>query len=88
MHAASEALRARADPKALLPRPISACLKWVPSDYYDRPLTARAALLGGREAQLCKTMLMENTAWTPHAAGNDCPDNDPRNSRYYLVLVQ
>jgi len=47
---------------------------------------ACSAIVGCRENQLCKTMLMENTAWQPHADG--CPDNDPANSRFYLVIVQ
>ena len=47
-------------------------------------------------------MVMENTAWQPHTtsttagakgAGSTkakapCPDNDPANSRFYLVIVQ
>ena len=60
----------------------SAVFKWVPPDYYDRPLAARAELLGCRESQMCKSMVMENTALTPGCSAEE------QNLRYVVVVVQ
>jgi len=44
------------------------------------------ALLGCQTSQLCKSMLMENTAWQPmHQNDNG---TSPTNSRFYLVVLQ
>jgi len=64
----------------------SATFKWVPSDYYERSLGARAQLLGCKEHQLCKAMVMVNTAF--QLAKGQTDECDPRNSRYYIVVVQ
>jgi hypothetical protein len=53
-----------------------------PQDYYDRSLEARAALLGCEVAQLCKTMVFENTK------GSTADCSDRLNSRYYAVVIQ
>lgn len=54
----------------------------VPENYYDLTLEQRAALLGGHESQLCKTIIFENVA----CEHNDC--SDPTDSKYYLVIIQ
>lgn len=42
----------------------TAVLRRVPADYYDRSLEERRVLLGAAStAQLCKTIVLENTAW-------------------------
>jgi len=59
----------------------STAFKWVPSDYYDRSLEARAVILESPVDRLCKTMAMENTAWQEG-------QGEGFNPRYVLVLVQ
>eukprot|EP00741_Cyanophora_paradoxa_P022347 tig00021462_g21575.t1 len=54
-----------------------------PEDYYSWPLDVRAGFLRARSPHhLCKTLVMENTRCT----NNDC--SDPRNSRFYAVIIQ
>lgn len=57
----------------------------VPADYYDRPLEERRDLLAADSvAQLCKSIVMVNTK-----AGADVVDcSNPKNSKYYVVIVQ
>jgi hypothetical protein len=54
--------------------------KWVPSNYYDTPLDARATTLACDKRSLTKAMLMENVK---HSGASS-----PANSQFYLVLVQ
>lgn len=54
----------------------------VPVGYYDLSLSERAALLGCNTSQLCKSIIFENTAC------NHYNFTDPRNSRYYCVILQ
>ncbi|CAM9262253.1 unnamed protein product [Ascophyllum nodosum] len=56
-------------------------------DYYDTPLEDRAKYLGCAPEQLCKTMIMENKAFTEHAPEN-VDTVDPTRNRFYLVVVQ
>jgi hypothetical protein len=44
------------------------------------------ALLGCNTSQLCKSMLMENTAWQPTDQNDD--GSSASNSRFYLVVLQ
>lgn len=56
--------------------------KWVPKDYYNRPLTARAKCLGAPSTDfLCKSLLMENRK-APEK------NDDPTNPRFVLVVIQ
>lgn len=43
-------------------------------------------LLGCRASQLCKSIIMENTAWQPLRHDDD--GTSASNSRFYLVVVQ
>eukprot|EP00735_Rhodelphis_limneticus_P013551 TRINITY_DN735_c0_g1::TRINITY_DN735_c0_g1_i1::g.18433::m.18433 TRINITY_DN735_c0_g1::TRINITY_DN735_c0_g1_i1::g.18433 ORF type:complete len:491 (+),score=97.73,SAM_2/PF07647.12/2.2e-15,SAM_2/PF07647.12/6e+03,SAM_1/PF00536.25/7.6e-15,tRNA_edit/PF04073.10/1.5e-07,Ste50p-SAM/PF09235.5/1.9e-05,SAM_PNT/PF02198.11/4.6e-05,SAM_PNT/PF02198.11/1.8e+03,Herpes_BLLF1/PF05109.8/0.18,Herpes_BLLF1/PF05109.8/38 TRINITY_DN735_c0_g1_i1:77-1549(+) len=56
----------------------------VPQDYYSRTLDERRAILNAANcSQLCKTMVVENTSWTPNASV------DPKfNSRHYAIVIQ
>ncbi|GJN21772.1 hypothetical protein PR202_gb09286 [Eleusine coracana subsp. coracana] len=57
----------------------------VPTDYYDRPLEERRALLRADSvAQLCKSIVMVNT----QAAADVVDCSNPKNSKYYVVIVQ
>jgi prolyl-tRNA editing enzyme YbaK/EbsC (Cys-tRNA(Pro) deacylase) len=67
---------------ALSVRIFSAVFKWVPPDYYERPLHARATLLSCKESQMCKSMVMENTA-----IAADCSAEEAK-LRYVVVVVQ
>ncbi|GAB2274155.1 hypothetical protein Dimus_008924 [Dionaea muscipula] len=59
--------------------------KRVPSDYYDLPLEARRDVLGAASIHhLCKSIVLVNTQAQPHVT--DC--SDPKNSKYYVVVVQ
>ncbi|ELR24291.1 YbaK/proline-tRNA ligase associated domain containing protein [Acanthamoeba castellanii str. Neff] len=72
-----------------LPIP-SAAFRRVPSTYYEWPLTRRRRCLGAPSVHqvsittllLCKTIMLENT----HCTRTGC--SDPRNSRYYAVIIQ
>ncbi|KAJ3706734.1 hypothetical protein LUZ61_010439 [Rhynchospora tenuis] len=59
--------------------------KRVPSDYYDRSLENRRQILSAsRVEQLCKSIVMVNTQ-----ASEDITDcSNPKNSKYYVVVVQ
>ncbi|PRP88548.1 hypothetical protein PROFUN_02959 [Planoprotostelium fungivorum] len=58
-------------------------MKRVRDDYYDLPLEQRAALLGAPSIHhLCKTILLENQK----CINSDC--SDPRNSRFYCIVLQ
>ncbi|KAM3242719.1 hypothetical protein ACQJBY_054990 [Aegilops geniculata] len=73
----------------------------VPADYYDRPLEERRDLLAADSvAQLCKSIVM---AWYPwicslnqvhfsqvntKAAADVVDCSNPKNSKYYVVIVQ
>eukprot|EP00744_Colponema_vietnamica_P010694 GILI01015087.1.p1 GENE.GILI01015087.1~~GILI01015087.1.p1 ORF type:complete len:265 (+),score=29.94 GILI01015087.1:65-859(+) len=62
---------------------LSAQFRWVPSDYYSRPLQYRRDLLNAPTIQyLCKSIVLENT----HCVNSDC--SVPTNSRFYIVLFQ
>ena len=63
-------------------RVFSAVFKWVPEDYYDRPLAARAELLGCAESQMCKSMIMENTSLPEGCSAEE------EKLRYVMVVVQ
>jgi prolyl-tRNA editing enzyme YbaK/EbsC (Cys-tRNA(Pro) deacylase) len=55
--------------------------KWVPSNYYQQPLTWRRDQLGAPTmTHLCKSIVLENT----HCVNEDCSDRN--NSRYYVVV--
>ncbi|KAL5213533.1 hypothetical protein ABZP36_024380 [Zizania latifolia] len=57
----------------------------VPADYYDRPLEERRDLLCADSVdQLCKSIVMVNTQ--AEADVVDC--SNPKNSKYYVVVVQ
>ncbi|KAM3226116.1 hypothetical protein ACQJBY_058665 [Aegilops geniculata] len=57
----------------------------VPADYYDRPLEERRDLLAADSvAQLCKSIVMVNTK----AAADVVDCSNPKNSKYYVVIVQ
>lgn len=57
--------------------------RWVPSDYYTRPLVWRRDVLDAPSIHhLCKSIMLENT----HCTRED--STDPQNSRYYIVLFQ
>jgi prolyl-tRNA editing enzyme YbaK/EbsC (Cys-tRNA(Pro) deacylase) len=61
----------------------SSKFQWVPTDYYDHPLSWRQQVLKALTvSHLCKAVVLENT----HCTNNDC--SDPRNSRYYTVVLQ
>lgn len=54
----------------------------VAGPYYEESLEFRAKRLNADSTeQLCKTMVMENTRVPEHSS-------DPRQSKYFLVLVQ
>ena len=63
-------------------RVFSAVFKWVPEDYYDRPLAAQAELLGCAESQMCKSMIMENTSLPEGCSAEE------EKLRYVMVVVQ
>ncbi|OEL17728.1 hypothetical protein BAE44_0021248 [Dichanthelium oligosanthes] len=57
----------------------------VPADYYDRSLEERRGLLRADSvAQLCKSIVMVNT----QAAADVVDCRNPKNSKYYVVVVQ
>ncbi|GLI67325.1 hypothetical protein VaNZ11_011512 [Volvox africanus] len=57
----------------------------VPAEYYDRPLEFRRDCLGAASVNhLCKSIVMENTRAHESVTGWE----DPRNSKYYCVIVQ
>uniref|UniRef100_A0A0E0CPE6 YbaK/aminoacyl-tRNA synthetase-associated domain-containing protein n=1 Tax=Oryza meridionalis TaxID=40149 RepID=A0A0E0CPE6_9ORYZ len=57
----------------------------VPADYYDRPLEERRDLLRADSVdQLCKSIVMVNT----QAAADVVDCSNPKNSKYYVVVVQ
>jgi prolyl-tRNA editing enzyme YbaK/EbsC (Cys-tRNA(Pro) deacylase) len=60
----------------------SAVWKWVPTDYYQRPLSERAKCLTGSSTRieyLCKSLLLEN---------KKCTSPNDENPRYVLVILQ
>lgn len=58
----------------------------VPSDYYERPLQARASVLkAASTAQLCKTIVVENKNFYEDENKHEL---DPTNSRYYCIVIQ
>lgn len=58
----------------------TAVLRRVPSDYYSKSLGERRDLLGCTStAQLCKTIVLENTAWQ---------EGDSKEARYVAVVLQ
>jgi len=59
----------------------SAHLRLADSDYYDRELHERAVFLGSPVETLCKTMVMENTAFQTDLAG-------PHYPRFICTVVQ
>jgi prolyl-tRNA editing enzyme YbaK/EbsC (Cys-tRNA(Pro) deacylase) len=61
----------------------SAVFRWVPSEYYAKPLQWRRDVLQCPSVQyLCKSIVLENT----HCVHSDC--SDPNNARYYIVVFQ
>ncbi|XP_052141722.1 uncharacterized protein LOC127761469 [Oryza glaberrima] len=57
----------------------------VPADYYDRALEERRDLLRADSVnQLCKSIVMVNT----QAAADVVDCSNPKNSKYYVVVVQ
>ena len=56
--------------------------KWVPGDYYEQSMVERSNILGCEMNQMCKSLVMENTA----CMHSDI--NDRTNSRYYCIVVQ
>ncbi|KAE8887624.1 hypothetical protein PF005_g3436 [Phytophthora fragariae] len=60
----------------------SAALKTAPSDYYQWTLAQRGELLGCAVPHLCKSIIVENVAYTNSGV------EDPLNSRYYCVVLQ
>lgn len=58
------------------------CFFRVPSEYYSFPLQQRALLLGCHRAQLCKTILFENTLF------DEALEEDQSYPRYCAVVVQ
>lgn len=59
----------------------SAKFKWVPSNYYQQPLTwRRDQLEAPTMTHICKSIVLENT----HCINEDCCDRN--NSRYYIVV--
>lgn len=61
----------------------SAAFAHVRGDYYELGLAERQRLLAAPSVEcLCKSLILENTA----CAASDCVD--PRNSRYYCIVVQ
>ncbi|GIM03695.1 hypothetical protein Vretimale_8363 [Volvox reticuliferus] len=57
----------------------------VPTEYYDLSLELRRDCLGAASVNhLCKSIVMENTRAHESVTGWD----DPRNSKYYCVIVQ
>ncbi|KAF0932244.1 hypothetical protein E2562_008749 [Oryza meyeriana var. granulata] len=57
----------------------------VPADYYDRPLEERRDFLRADSVdQLCKSIVMVNT----QAAADVVDCSNPKNSKYYVVVVQ
>ena len=61
----------------------SSRFKWTPADYYDRPLSERAVILGAAVPQLCKTMLVRNETYDRSFAGSDRAYDE-----FYLVVLQ
>ena len=58
----------------------SAVWRWVPNDYYMRPLSGRAKCLGAPSVEfLCKSLLMENKKVVKES---------PNNPRFVLVILQ
>lgn len=61
----------------------TAVFRWVPSEYYQRPLQWRRDILQAPSIQyLCKSIVLENT----HCVNTDCSVRE--NSRFYIVLFQ
>ncbi|KAJ1392658.1 YbaK/aminoacyl-tRNA synthetase-associated domain superfamily [Sesbania bispinosa] len=59
--------------------------KRVPPDYYDWPLEARRDVLAAYSVDhLCKSIVLVNT----QAPSNVVDCSDPKNSKYYVVVVQ
>jgi hypothetical protein len=54
----------------------------VPADYYDKPIEYRADLLKSSTSQLCKSIVLMNTACQHENV------DDPTYSKYYCVLIQ
>mmetsp|Transcript_44388 Transcript_44388/g.94472 ORF Transcript_44388/g.94472 Transcript_44388/m.94472 type:complete len:239 (+) Transcript_44388:97-813(+) len=73
-------------------RCFSSLWKHCPPRYYSLSLDDRRAVLGAHSTgQLCKACLFENKNYKPDhedGDGEEGADNDPTNSRYYLVVVQ
>ncbi len=66
-------------------RVLGSALVRVPGDYYGRPLAARAALLGCSPEQLCKTIVLENSAAGTVAGSPDAPLS---RARFVCVVLQ
>ena len=61
----------------------------VPHDYYDTPLASRRRVLRAHhEGQMCKTIVVENAAWEPLPGRPSGELADPRNPRWFLLVVQ
>lgn len=61
----------------------------VPRDYYETPLESRRRVLRAHTvSQLCKTIVVENAVWTPLPGRPSGELADPRNPRYFMVVVQ
>lgn len=61
----------------------------VPADYYETPLSSRRRVLRAHhEDQLCKTIVVENAVWAPLPGRPSGELADPRNPRFFLVVVQ
>ncbi|CAM0944637.1 unnamed protein product [Alopecurus aequalis] len=57
----------------------------VPADYYDRSLEERREILAADSiSQLCKSIVMVNTK----AAADVVDCSNPKNSKYYVIIVQ
>lgn len=60
----------------------SYAMKRVPADYYDRPIEYRAEILQSSVPQLCKSILLMNTACKHDST------EDPTDSKYYCLIIQ
>lgn len=92
--AASEctAIHARVESDLLSQNILGAVLFKVPQDYYERTLSARAAILASPADRLCKTLILENVASSARAPRHSRPlaltrDDDLSTSRYVAVVV-
>jgi hypothetical protein len=82
----TEAVARVASAMGSAPALLGCALVRVPSDYYARPLAARAGLLGCGPSSLCKTIVLENLA--PGATVVDDLSAPLYRQRYVAVVLQ